>query len=1649
MLTCVQAGMAQTGPLATRGTEFWVGFMQNAYAAQTLKLQIAAQANVTGTVSMPLLGWNEAFSVNANGTATVIVPANAEHIGSETVSDKSVLVQASGPVTVTAVSYQSFTTDAALVFPTPALGTSYRAQGYRGLPGFVDFYKSELLIVATQDGTEVTIVPSVLTSGGHPAGVPFNVSLNAGETYQLQGALASLDITGTTVIGTEQSGPCRPFAVFSGSMCANVPVGCPACDHIYEQMVPTDKWGTSFHTIAFGNTTQHTYRVMAHQPNTQVSVNNGAPITLNAGGLYEINAASAPVCITATLPVSVVQLMEGFNCANKGDPAMIELVPDERTSTSATFRVPSSPQLTQHSISVLVSTASIAQFQIDGVAPNSALFQPYTSCPGWSQASFIVPVGDHTLTSTAGFIAYASGTGTGESYAFAINSVEVADTPPPAVICSADPITLSVTEPAINGEWTLASAPGNVLATGTSYTFTPTVNGTYVFNGELPVSGCPVHHEWQVGVPTQPILDVTANGLPSAQVCQYNGVQLNAVPPPDPAVFDLTWTPAGNLSDASIHNPVAYPSSNTWYKLAVSSPVGCGSVADSVFVQVLPSDIVGVKATASDSAICLGQSITLSAQAERVLSADPLDNTVSALWASVQGGALSNLCGAVSGSALRFDAAGNRRATTVPLNLLNAARTRFALRIGAGAAPCDDAEPGDDVLLQYSLDGSVWTTFFTLNEAAYPVWSELSVAIPVVAQTASTRLRWSQVANSGAGTDVWALDNVVITRYDNAGIAFTWSPNNGVTNPSSASTAATPNSTTNFQVSAQNPGGCAYTAQVPVTVAPAFGLQVSDDTTVCTPGIPVQLLATPSSGSGITYAWTPGNGSLNNTSSPSPIATPTTTTSYTVTATTDIGCTDNENITVTVGQLQSVAVAASDTQLCQGEQTQLTATVTGTLPWTLNWTPNNGTLGSTTAPTTTASPTQTTTYTATVTETASGCVRSGAVTIQMAPVYTADAGPDVTLCTTLGHVLNVDHNVQQATIVWTNASLLNDATIQSPSLLFDTTATFVVTITDPLGCSVSDQVSVTDPFDLLITPINIDACDGETITLDAQFPGCEYDWNTGEDTQTLLVSASGTYICTITDPQGCQAVKTYFVDLNALPTVELGDDLSLCGASSYTLNANSAGNSVLWTTEETTQQITVSTSGWYGVQVTTPQGCQAEDSVQIAFNPLPIDVLQDVTACISSLPVLDAGNPGCQYLWSTSSVDQTIEAGSSGTYTVQITTPANCAATFDAVVTLMPEVHINLGNDTTICANSPINLDAGVPGLDYLWNTSATTQTISPTTTGVYSVNATNGYCSGADTLLLTVQPVPQDVLVDVTSCIDVPVVLDAGNPGCSYAWSTGGNQQTTVVTASGTVSVLVTDQAGCSNTFDAVVQFVGYPIVDLGPDSVLCEGDLLELDAANPGATFSWNTGQSTSSIVVAGSGDYVVAVSNGYCTTTDSVRVVFNPRPSRIPTHDFFTCLDEDPHYVIISAGNQGAAYNWSSGEDTQVILAGAYGWYYVDITNQFDCSLRDSASVTEFCPPSLYVPNTFTPNGDGTNDVWMVSGKNIGHFDLNVFDRWGNVIFHSEHPDHGWDGQINGQPAPNDVYVWRMEYRFIEKVEGDQGVNKKQLGHVTIMR
>lgn len=1646
ILLCTGSVSAQSGTvLPTRGKRFWTGFMQNGFGAQSLKLHVMGASGTTGTVRIPGLGWNTSFTIAPSGVVVVDVPTMAENSGSETVQPKGVLIEAQDSVNVLISSFQNFTHDMAQILPEGSLGSSYRVDAYQGLPNFNNLHRSELLIVATEDGTEVRITPTVNTAAGRPAGVPFTVVLHTGQSYQVQAAQDNLDLTGTLVEATSQSGSCRPFVVLGGSMCATVPGSCSACDAVFEQLVPRSAWGTRYFTIPVQGIQATTYRIMADENATTVTIGNGAPITLNAGQRWEANGQSSPVCIQANKPISVVQLLEGYSCAGNGDPSLILLSPAERISRTAILHTPTSGQITQHGISIVVPPSAVGQITLNGNPIAANLFQPYAGCADRMHARFAVPAGVHRLQAASGFQAYLVGIGFGESYAGGVHDIRGIAIPQDSVVCGNGPVTLNAPELLSNISWTSNATPTVVLGNAQQLTVNPTSSASYTVTGNNPSSGCPRSFTYHVGVPlTIPTLP-TANNGPGASVCQYENVQLGLSPSPDPAWFEVVWSPANSLNDPTSVTPLATPMQDTWYTVSVSSPSGCGSMVDSILVQVAPAQVLSLTASTTRSSVCLGETTQLNSQTLRVVASDRFEVQGNAMWNAIQGGILSPACGSVSGQALYFNGNGQRFAQTVGLNVTGGGQVRFHLKIGQENAPCDNADPGEDVILEYSTNnGFSWVPIITYAENAYPAFTTIQQAIPPAAATANTMFRLRQLANSGAGEDNWAVDELIIARFDNNWLSYAWSPAS-VASPNAPSTSASPTASGWYVLSGTDPtAGCVYQDSVYIHVDPAFTLTVTADTTLCSvAGLP--LSATPSFSTSVQYLWGPANGSLSATDVSSPIATPQQTTTYTVQATTQNGCSAAGSVTVQVGQLIDLQLSASNTVLCQGQSATLSANATGGNGLQYAWT--GGGLNATNTPSVVATPAATTTYTVTVTEPSTGCSLSQAVTLTVNTGYTVNAGPDLTLCSTLGHVLQVQHNIPNATFTWQPAANLNGSNIQSPTVLVDATATYTVTVTDANGCSVTDAVTLTRPFQGVPGTQTVSTCASAPPTLNAPAIGVAYAWSTGASTSSIVPTASGAYTVTITDANGCQAISTFQVTLHPLPLLDLGPDVALCGATSHTLLAQSPGNNVTWSTGGSGQQLTVNSSGAYSATATSPQGCTSSDVVQVSLLPLPVNNLQDLTACISQPPTLNAGNPGHTYLWSTGASTSTITPTASGTYSVTITSPAGCSATYSSNVMLMPLVSVELGSDTTLCSGNSLALDAGMP--DAAWSTGTSGQFLTVGQPGTYSVTVTNGSCSATDAITVAVLQGPQNNLAPVTSCADTPVTLDAGNAGSAFAWSTGATGQTIQVQATNTYSVTVTSPQGCTATFSAAVQMVAPPVVELGMDTVLCEGQTLLLDAGNPGSSYQWSNGSTARRIQVRQTGTYSVTVSNSHCQRSDAITVLFNPSPARMAQRQVFTCLDEAPRHVILDAGNPGAQFRWDDGSTQQTFRATAYGWVGVDITNTYGCALRDSVLVSEYCTSAVYVPNSFTPNGDGLNDVFIPVGKNIATLHLMIFDRWGALIYETNDVNMGWDGTYRGQPVTNDMFMWRLTYRFFEDEHGTLGMEQELMGHVQVIR
>ncbi len=297
-------------------------------------------------------------------------------------------------------------------------------------------------------------------------------------------------------------------------------------------------------------------------------------------------------------------------------------------------------------------------------------------------------------------------------------------------------------------------------------------------------------------------------------------------------------------------------------------------------------------------------------------------------------------------------------------------------------------------------------------------------------------------------------------------------------------------------------------------------------------------------------------------------------------------------------------------------------------------------------------------------------------------------------------------------------------------------------------------------------------------------------------------------------------------------------------------------------------------------------------------------------------------------------------------------------------------VVVNLGNDTAICAGASLALDAGVVGSAYLWSNGATTQSISVTTAGSYWVEVTDvSGCSGRDTLHVTVNPLPVVNLGgNSTICSGTSRMLDAGNAGAAYLWSTGATTQTINATTTGTYKVTVTNANGCAGKDSVVLTVDPAPMVNLGRDTAICSGNILSLDAANTGATYQWSTGATSQSISVNAAGAYsVVVTSANGCMGRDTINVAVNP----LPVAGTIAVSGQSPTFTFTISGNQ----NGPSG-----------GWHFGDGT--VDTASAPTTATHTYSANGTYTVKFYAANAcgkDSVTTVVMVNNASVKTIDL----------------------------------------------------------------
>jgi secreted PhoX family phosphatase len=422
------------------------------------------------------------------------------------------------------------------------------------------------------------------------------------------------------------------------------------------------------------------------------------------------------------------------------------------------------------------------------------------------------------------------------------------------------------------------------------------------------------------------------------------------------------------------------------------------------------------------------------------------------------------------------------------------------------------------------------------------------------------------------------------------------------------------------------------------------------------------------------------------------------------------------------------------------------------------------------------------------------------------------------------------------------------------------------------------------------------------------------------------------------------------------PVFDLGPDQTRCPGESVKLTAAVGPDVVVkWNTGATGPELTVTTTGTYTATAYANNGKVYSDAVQIAFTGIQVELGPTQTICATCSTTLDAGPGYNSYQWSTGATTQTITVNTAGTYSVTVTNQTGCTAT-DAVevqvqAAAQPPV-FDLGPDKVICPGNSVTLKA-YSGTDaeVRWNTGAIGSELTVSTAGTYTATAyhrTNG-TQYTDAVEVTVSADQVQLGPNRTICATCRTTLDAGSGFSSYQWNTGATSQTITVSTTGTYSVTVKNQNGCTATdaVDVQVQAAAIPpTFELGADKTICAGQSVKLVAyTGADAEVRWNTGHIGSELIVTSAGTYTAtAYSTNGTTYSDNVLVMVSQVQVNLG-EDISTCTNCP---VTLDAGPGYSSYRWSNGATTQSITVAAAGNYSVTVTNQNNCSATDQIAV-----------------------------------------------------------------------------------------------------
>ncbi len=656
-------------------------------------------------------------------------------------------------------------------------------------------------------------------------------------------------------------------------------------------------------------------------------------------------------------------------------------------------------------------------------------------------------------------------------------------------------------------------------------------------------------------------------------------------------------------------------------------------------------------------------------------------------------------------------------------------------------------------------------------------------------------------------------------------------------------------------------------------------------------------------------------------------------------------------------------------------------------------------------------------------------------------------------------------------------------------------------------CSVVDTQTITFyisdfPQPILTmhdTTIQCGSNDSVPVWVDVTGPPYIVQWNNGSTSDTIWVKppTTTTYTVTVSDTCGVYSVidsaTVTVVTVSPIVVSTSNDTSKYCPQDSIWVYASASGGggnfTYSWTpigVVDSSVYVSPNTTTTYYIEIQDACGTIIQDSVTInvpVFMPLTNTVTtNDTTICAGEIVVLDAnvsGGVGTYYTWN-NGIGNLIPTNVNPTNTTNyiLTAQDSCGAEVKDSITVTingSTFSVSLDDYTMNCLNETVPLIPNIVGGNgsetYLWSTGASSTSIqvNPNSTTNYWVTVSDVCSNITDSAIVTV-PIfdPLQVTVNPNTSVNCPgdsIVLVANVIGGAQSsfivnWTDGinnfsGNNITVYPITTTTYTASISDTCAfdsASASFNVTVPIYSPLELSVSNDTMVCTGESLTLSANPSGGegsySYSWSIGSSSNSIFVQPNYNYNygITVTDGCENQISSAIMVTVTNPTANFSYEYLSEFEvqfTDSSYSDIVDNWWAFGNGGSVNEANPIYTFGTDGEHDVTLIVQDISGCYDTIMKTIRPPMFIYGPNSFTPDGNGVNDIFKFKGMGVEKFELLIFNRWGELLFSTSSIDNGWNGTYKGQPAAAGVYVYKVRAESYEKIVHEE------VGSISLLR